>query len=308
MTIKQLIALIRRKLLPIIIITLISLLIGFSTYFFTSRNSTYTGTVFINIGSEIEKMTLSQVTDSVQAADQFTETAQGWFRNSSLIDRINAISGYKSTFTVKKQEKQNLSVIFRAQSAASANIIGVAVVQELNREIEKYNYSNNSGFNISLNSVTSSRQSGLLIYLIMLLSALSGALIGVISIYLYEKSTGVAMNSEEIEKIMNKQALDKLNNVNKDSFSFIGAVMNKITHRKSIFIGVDVEAKDVLFFKEKEKNGENEYVVFPKDTLKILDSFNQRCFVVCQIGKSELENIRRLKQILPADFSLLICE
>jgi capsular polysaccharide biosynthesis protein len=109
-------------------------------------------TIFVNIGA-VQDMTFSEAKDpfnTLQAADQFTESVQGWFKNPSFLEEIKSGSGLNVDFNVRKQEKQNLLLTFRSDTPENAMLIATVTRTGLEKRISSYNSMNASNFTLSL--------------------------------------------------------------------------------------------------------------------------------------------------------------
>jgi len=114
-----------------------------------NRNS-FSATIFINIGA-IQDNTFSNPGnpfEALQAADQFTESVQGWFKNPLLLETIRTESGIRADFSIRKQEKQNLLITYKTDSLESAKTIAEITRKNLEKQITIYNGRNSSNFTI----------------------------------------------------------------------------------------------------------------------------------------------------------------
>lgn len=123
----------------------------------TRDPSTHEATLFLSIGTK-QMNNSSTPFDDVQAADRFTETLQGWFKNPDLLKRIEAQTGESVSLSARKQEKQNLIVSLPAMSEEQAQTIADATIQQLQQDIQTYNTQTESRYTLALSSVTISEQ------------------------------------------------------------------------------------------------------------------------------------------------------
>lgn len=108
----------------------------------------FSATIFVNIGS-IQNSTFGKEEnpyDTLQAADQFTESMQGWFKNPAFLEKIRSESGTNVDLSVRKQEKQNLIITFKAASAQAADKIVQSTRTALENQLSVYNGRNASSF------------------------------------------------------------------------------------------------------------------------------------------------------------------
>jgi preprotein translocase subunit SecF len=130
-------------------ISVIAALTAISTVVFGSyfNQNAYGTTVFLNIGAKSNPQ-ISPL-DTVQAADSFTETIQGWFKNPEFLYKIAESAGLNAEPAARRQEKQNLVVTFKTQDEKQAHEVYLAVKTQLQSEIENYNSATGSGFLIA---------------------------------------------------------------------------------------------------------------------------------------------------------------
>jgi capsular polysaccharide biosynthesis protein len=152
MNLRSFIFLIRKFWKQFIVLTVISALtFTLSVYFY--QQSAFNVTVFINIGAKsfsTENKIESNLYDTVQAADQFTETIQGWFKNPAFINRIDFATQTETSFSVRKQEKQNLIVTFRTPTEELAKKVSQSIQENLRMELGNYNRQTSSNFELGL--------------------------------------------------------------------------------------------------------------------------------------------------------------
>ena len=169
----------------IIAIVLITLLAGAgATLYKTIKNpGNFNTTIFLSIG--IKQTLASGSYDDVQAADQFTETIQGWMKNPALIERIENQTKNNIGFSRHKQEKQNLVITFTAETNADANKIATILLKELNNEIETYNRAINGQFTIATSGISINEDDNK-IYLYGALGIIIGLVLSIGLAYLHE--------------------------------------------------------------------------------------------------------------------------
>jgi preprotein translocase subunit SecF len=130
----------------IAVLTAVSTLV-FGSYF---NQNAYATTVFLNIGAKSNPQ-ISPL-DTVQAADSFTETVMGWFKNPDFIAKIADNAGYGTEPAARKQEKQNLVVTYKTQDQQQAEKVYQSIITGLQSEIGKYNSAADSGFVLTFSS------------------------------------------------------------------------------------------------------------------------------------------------------------
>ncbi|HLG26116.1 MAG TPA: hypothetical protein VI588_05055, partial [Candidatus Gracilibacteria bacterium] len=124
MTIRSHLSLYRRHWIIIVLLTLIT---GGASYYYGLQKATrpYETTLFISLGVAQTETNFNPDSpyDYGQAADNFTETVQGWFKNPGLLNEINESVGEDIDISARRQEKQNLVITFDAPSEKKAQEI-----------------------------------------------------------------------------------------------------------------------------------------------------------------------------------------
>lgn len=137
-------------------ITVITLL-GTVAFRASAGNEQYTGTTFITIGVEendVPNATNSSIYENVQAADHFSESVQGWFKNPSLIKTIEEKTGKKIEMNAKKQEKQNVVITYSDTKKDNLVKADKIIKEQLQRSIEEYNSATGTHFHLALYNTT----------------------------------------------------------------------------------------------------------------------------------------------------------
>jgi capsular polysaccharide biosynthesis protein len=145
---------------------------AFGTYF---NRSAFTTTVFLSVGAE--NRTGISPYESVQAADQFAESIQGWFKNPSFTQKIASDSGVKTSLAARKQEKQNLVITYKTQTPEQGTQISRALEANLKSEISRYNVASSSAFKIALFS-SNTGESGIPLAFFILCGIAVGLMLG----------------------------------------------------------------------------------------------------------------------------------
>ncbi|PIV89964.1 hypothetical protein COW46_05550 [Candidatus Gracilibacteria bacterium CG17_big_fil_post_rev_8_21_14_2_50_48_13] len=89
-----------------------------------------------------------------ESADRFAEAIIGWFRNPSVFtdlrDRVPAAKDLPldSMIKVRKQEKQNLNILFTASSKSLVEDLGTALQNYLKERVAKVNEASNSSYDL----------------------------------------------------------------------------------------------------------------------------------------------------------------
>lgn len=168
-----------KSLVAITTLTLISCVI-FGVYF---TKTSYDTTVFMNVGAKTAEGV--SPLDTVQSADSFTETIQGWFKNPYINSRIAEESGFVTSLNARKQEKQNIVVTFKTQTEEQARKISQSMEKQIKDEITKYNTETGSGFVIT-DFTGSTEQNNVNIFFFVLLGFAGGVVLAYILLLLLD--------------------------------------------------------------------------------------------------------------------------
>ncbi len=195
MTFMEMFNLIRRNLIIFLLTALICLGAGLLAQkaFLQMK---YENSIFLVFGVE-DRLKGGDPYENLQAADQITESIQGWIKDPSFQKEIAGITGNDFSIKAKKQEKNNLLITFNTADLTANNSYKEAILSLLNQKISVYN--NNSDLQINLASQTYNLdENRYLPAVVLMLAGLFGLLIGVIFSYLYEKMTGKVSFLKEI--------------------------------------------------------------------------------------------------------------
>lgn len=135
----------------IVAMTLLTLLVAVA-FRASAGNEQYTGTTFLTIGVEENDANTetSSIYENVQAADHFSESVQGWFKNPSLLKSIEEKTGKKIDINAKKQEKQNVVITYSDTKKESLEKADKIIKEQLQKNIEEYNAATGTRFHLAL--------------------------------------------------------------------------------------------------------------------------------------------------------------
>jgi capsular polysaccharide biosynthesis protein len=136
----------------ILAITLLTLLAAVA-FRASAGNEQFTGTTFLTIGVEetdANTATTSSIYENVQAADHFSESVQGWFKNPSLLKTIEEKTGKRIEINAKKQEKQNVVITYSDTKKESLEKADKIIKEQLQKSIEEYNSATGTRFHLAL--------------------------------------------------------------------------------------------------------------------------------------------------------------
>ncbi len=164
-------------------ILIVTILVAISAGVFgVIKNKTvYQATVFINIGAKQNNQNTSLL-EAVQAADQFTETIQGWFKDPSFLSKI---SNDPTGISARKQEKQNLIVEYEKNTREEATNLSSEIKHALQEQLENYNAQTQNGFTLGVFSTTVTTKNYPL-GLVILLGIIGGFVAGQVLFYVFE--------------------------------------------------------------------------------------------------------------------------
>lgn len=253
----------------IIIVTLISA--GGGYIFSQSLNANpYGATLFVTFGIEDKTTKTTSSYENLQAADQMTDSIQGWFKDPSFTNEINRNSKLDTNIQAKKQEKDNLLINFSSSDQESALLITNQILKSLNSRITQYNSQSDlkvtiATYNLDISLQTTKNN------ILILVGGIIGFLVGFFGSLLWENIIQVIKSNRQFEALSGKKILTSYNN--------------------------DKEFKKNYFFLSKYLNEK-----YGQQPLQIIDLTHKNKFGLETISKhTELGEIKTLK--LPADFS-----
>lgn len=289
--------LLRRHWLPILLTTLVAFAV---TYSFTIGRApaSHETTLFLNFGARQGQASTSY--DDVQAADQFTESVQGWFKNPDLLQRIESTAQVEAALSARKQEKQNLVVTFYAENEEQAQTIADATIEELRQEIDRYNEQTQSSFALAIASVTIAQQPAKTIIL-SLLGLVLGLVLAIGLAYLREYLFGIASFRAQVEKTLQKRSDDVLAlRWGKQDLGVLETLIRTEGEDDVRLIGVNVSPQNI----EAKLELEAETITFPQDA-SALTKKAKNTVVLCKLGTTRIQDLERLTAILPKEYILV---
>lgn len=186
MSFLEYLGLVKRHWLATIILT--ALVCGSSIFLVQWKNAKpFETTIFLTIGNVWESGTGNAAgpAENAQAADQFSETVQGWFKNPQFLDKIKKSSGVTSDIGSRKQEKQNVIVTFPSGSVQEAQKVASNMQTILENEINGYDLKTNSKFTAAIFEVNT-EEKPLSLLLFALIGLAGGILVSSFALYGYE--------------------------------------------------------------------------------------------------------------------------
>lgn len=201
MNINEYFQLARRNLVIILICTLASSAVG-SILVNKLNSEALENSLFISISVQDKQPYTSSAFDNLQAADQMTESIQGWLKDPSLQAEISNSTGLNYAIKGKRQEKNNLIINFTSEDSISAEKYSQSIVKILTDRLAQYSKNSNLSFFLNptpLHSTNSPHRATILLILALLL----GALLGYGFSYLYELVLGKVRSIKQFKEITN---------------------------------------------------------------------------------------------------------
>ncbi len=289
-----------------------AVLVAILTYSFAlnKNKNLYKTTVFLSIGvneSAAKENPNSSIYENVQAADQFSETVQGWFKNPDFLQRIEKKSASGSNISARKQEKQNLLVSYNTVTRQQAEKISGAIKNELIDELNTYNQKTNTAFQLAIYTPSINEESAN-IPLFLLLGILAGLALGIGICYCYEYFFQFASWPEQINDIFQKNYLEKFPSLfcKKEKLHFLLAHLKKLNAHITV-AGANMNpahlVRELAIHLPANRVQSN---ILPADAEKLLNA--EYLLLVCQLGKTRLEDLKKLQSFLPKQFDFIVIE
>ena len=281
-----------------IILSLILVITIASVFFYQKSNSgtTYTSNIFINIGAQgtplIGQQTQVFSTDSfqaIQAADNFAESVQGWFKDYDFTDQINKKAGIGVGINAKKQEKQNITLSFQVPTTEKATEVSNIIKQQLADQIKQYNQINHSSYQLTFFSANISENKSQL-PLMAAVFFLVSVFIAIIAAYIIEKIRGVVSFTNELKPVYQDNLYyQKASKVKLSDINFIDTICHRTPHHKPLFVLVN--PKNTGLF---EKMNQQLLIQIPEDWGKLKTVENSVIIAFITLGKTSMENLNNL--------------
>ncbi len=268
-----------------------------------------TVTIFssLSVKEEPGDSSLSTSYDNVQAADHFTETVQGWFKNPIFINKLKSAVPI-SDISAERQEKQNLFILYTVDNRINVDSSAEEVKKQLNTEIENYNRASNTDFQIALFDFESGQKETKAIYLILLLFAL-GAVLGISYSYLQEYLLNRVQSTNQIENIFLRSVDEDISIgfAKSASFKYLPYLIrhNEFKNLNIVTVGFKSCGK-INELAEQIDHQTTSIIEFPEEIKKLdneLENFN---IIVIKKGKTTLRQALMLKKIIVEHYALAI--
>lgn len=319
MNLKSHLKLILRNLLFISAVTAVTILCAL---FFGKKflATDYNATVFITITVKNETISsqLSTSYDNVRAADHFTETVQGWFKNPAFLksiretelNRYSIIPDGDFSISAERQEKQNLVINFHVNEQDRVENISHAAISVLESAIKKFNRTSDTDFAIASHETYFTKSASKMNFL-LLFALIMGLCAGIGLSYLYEYLTGKILCPLQAENILNKKVVEiiSFHFRNTDNFKYLNAFLKNLHSKKYLLIFTwDINTKNLNKTVVRLEKKDIHTVNFIKTPDKITSETNRLPILFVKPGKTGYQDLFRIKALMPENYLLVIQE
>jgi len=280
----------------------------------------YDATVFttITVKKDTISSQLSTSYDDVRAADHFTETVQGWFKNPHFLQSIREselnrdiliIMAEDFTISAERQEKQNLVINFHVDGQDRVDNISNAAISVLENAIQKYNRTSDTDFAIASHETYYAKSASKLNFL-LLFALILGLCAGIGLSYIYEYLTGKILSPLHAENMLNKKAADIILHFNyTHTYKYLNTLLDNSHSKKYLLIFTwDVNTKHQNKTIDRFNKKDIHAVNFIKTPEKITSESNRLPILFVKPGKTGYRALFRVKALLPENYLLVIQE
>lgn len=287
-----------RNLLTIIIVVAICMT-GAYLYSTNANAKPYQSTLFLSFSIQDKNAASATSTyENLEAADQITESIQGWFKDPGFINQINQSSNLNFPIQAKKQEKNNLLLTFNSSDELSSQKYSDQIVALLNQRLAQYNSKSDLQINTATstlhNDLTSSKTS---LYLLIALAI--GLIMGYLGAFGWELLNRVIQSKTQLESLSGKKLLASYSNekqLNKNN-QFLSKYLSHKYSGSSLQV-VNLTHKDQLGADILSNNSGIKSV----KNIKLPDNFSDLSIelptlLIIEIGHSKTQLIQELNKL-----------
>lgn len=288
--------LILRNKLLIIIVAVFSVA---AAYFYstTFNSNPYQSTLFLTFGIQDKAISPTTSTyENLEAADQITESIQGWFKDPGFTNQITQTSQLNYPINAKKQEKNNLIIEFNSPDLTSAQHYSDSIVSSLNQRLLQYNSKSDLQINIATSTLDNQRSANR-IYLILAVALGIGLIIGFLASLLWELTHGLIQSNQQIEGTLHHKILATYKNdrVFKKTYFFLCKFLNEHYSNQPLQI-IDLTHKSKFGVETISKHTELKEI----KTIKLPTDFSSLSLttptlIIAELGYSKQTNLEELK-------------
>lgn len=292
----------------LILVVLIAALITGSLIANNNQKLNVNNTVFYIFGIQDPNQQTNSY-ENLQAADQITESIQGWFKDPSFLSEINRQSNLSFAIKSKKQEKNNLVLTYNSDNNSNGDIFSQTISRVLQQRINNYNA--NSDLQIKISSQlphSSEKASDLGLYL--LISLIAGLLTGYLSAYFYEYFTGKVKSKTEIKHIMKRRPVFTFTNHKqlKTKYHFlVKFLQNNFVQEKLQILDLTSKSKIGLEVISKHTNfQEVKSFDIPVDLSGV--NLDVPTLILVELGHSKQNNLKQLVALKFTHLELILLD
>lgn len=257
------------------------------------KKTTYEGIIFLTIGAaQPEELNYREYStyETVRAADQFTETIQGWTKNPSFIKKIQDNAGFSFGISARKQEKQNLVISITSDSEEKVGKAAQKTLLAIGEEIKIYNEATKGAFNIA-HATTHIEKKETKLPTNVLFGLIFGVLVGLAYAILREYFLDIASFEFQIEEILGKPLIAKIRRKKPQTWSLLRVVAQNIGHDHVTLVSTIGDIHDI----------QHSLTQSPLPIAKIPDEFDKHikdhAILFIQLGKTPLTLLKQFKSI-----------
>lgn len=280
----------------------------------------YNATIFttFSVKKDFFPTQISTSYDDVRAADHFTETVRGWFKNPSFMDKINKSFSKtdKSTadshlsIRAERQEKQNLIINYFVSQEKSVKPASSAITTNLISAIDRYNQTSTATFQLASHDTHYSKSASRFNFL-LIFALLAGLCAGIAISYLIEYFAGKTMNASQASNILEKQPDELIyaQPFKKKSPDYLKALLSESGTKKQTIVFTwsktsSLQKDLTVDFSPKS----TDFIEFTQNPSKMSKHQNHPLIVFVKLGKTRLDDLFRIKALLPEKYFLVILE
>lgn len=290
----DLIRLVKRNFLFIVLASLIGLTAGYGVTKLRPIAS-LENSLFYSFSVNAKNASQNNSYENLQAADQITESIQGWIKDPAFQDTINRQANLNIPIKAKKQEKNNLIISFDSHDSSQSDSYQKAIDQELRNRLNKY--SQTSSFEITIGGQSFYQDSKFNLSILIILAGLIIAkLLGILFSYLFEKYTNKLVTEDELSKIIEHKGLFYFGSLNqfKRHHAVLAAYLDRKYHQQKIQL-INLTRKPKVGLETlSSMTGEVEMKCyeFPKQIKEI--KAESPAIILVQLGESSAVHIKQL--------------
>ena len=295
------------------LITIITVLCLFVSYFiFTQQNkSNLENTLFISFSIQNQQPSNTNYSpyENLQAADQITESIQGWMITPAFQAELNQLSKLNYSAKVKKQEKNNLLINYSSDTSENAVTYQNQLIQSLQKRLTQYNQQSDLKINLAFSDLkTDSKSTNPVLYLFL------GLIVGLVLSYCFafggELLTNRIQSTQTIYQIFNKNPLDNYSNKADlvKHHEYLSRLIN--SHLKGNELQILDQTSKKRFAIELISKFTNYNQIkshfFPKDIENI--KTNKPTLLMVELGYTKINKLERIKNLNFETLEILVID